>query len=332
MSTRNAMNRLGPLLTIGFALTLVACGGGSGSGDKMAADPSGSGTADGSAVLRVNGSTTVNPVVTKAAEILHAERGMNITVDTQGGSSGGIAALGEGRVEVAMSSRPVIGHDHTTYPKVDFRPVRIGADAVALAVNKDVWDGGVHALSRQQTQAIYEGKVDNWSAVGGPDEPIVFYDKEPGRGTWEVFAHWAYGNPDDAPLVSHLEIGSNEEGRTKVSSTPGAITQLSFAWTDRKTVFPLAVVTDEGQTVAPTPATVADGSYPISRQLLVITDGAPSPAAKELIDFLLSPRGQQVVRDAGYVPLAAEKGVAATGETAAAGTGAAAASAPAAGS
>jgi len=308
MSTRNAINRLGLLLTIGFtaslAVGLAACGGsgpGKTAGDDRADDASGS---DG-AVLRVNGSTTVNPVVTKAAEILHDERGLDITVDTQGGSSGGIAALGEGRAEVAMSSRPVIDHDRTTYQQVDFRPVRIGADAVALAVNKDVWEGGVHALSRKQVQGIYEGRIESWSEVGGPDEPIVFYDKEPGRGTWEVFAHWAYGDPDDAPLVSHLEIGSNEEGRTKVSSTPGAITQLSFAWTDGETVFPLAVVTDDGTTVAPTPATVADGSYPISRQLLVITDGAPSPVAQELIDFLLSDRGQQVVQDAGYVPLAA---------------------------
>lgn len=305
MAGRTILSRLSILSAIALTLSLAACGGSGGgrSGEGRSADASGS--SDSAGVLRVNGSTTVNPVVTRAAEILHAERGLDITVDTQGGSSGGIAALGEGRAEVAMSSRPVIDHDHTTYRQVDFRPVRIGADAVALAVNKDVWEGGVHALSRQQVQGIYEGRIDNWSEVGGPDEPIVFYDKEPGRGTWEVFAHWAYGDPDDAPLVSHLEIGSNEEGRTKVSSTPGAITQLSFAWTDGETVFPLAVVTDDGTTVAPTPETVADGSYPISRQLLVITNGEPTPVAKELIDFLLSPRGQQVVQDAGYVPLAA---------------------------
>ena len=297
MAARTATGRLRLALALGvatIALGLAACG----------APANGGATTTGASVLRVNGSTTVNPVVTRAAEILHDERGLDITVDTQGGSSGGIAALGEGRAEVAMSSRPVIDHDHTAYPEVEFRPVRIGADAVALAVSRDVWEGGVHALSRQQVQAIYEGRIDNWSAVGGPDEPIVFYDKEPGRGTWEVFAHWAYGDPDAAPQVSHLEIGSNEEGRTKVASTPGAVTQLSFAWTDGETVVPLAVVTDDGETVAPTPETVADGSYPISRQLLVITDGEPSPVAGELIDFLLSDRGQQVVRDAGYVPLA----------------------------
>lgn len=41
------------------------------------------------APLRVNGSTTINPVVVEASEILRKERGLVIQVDTQGGSWGG---------------------------------------------------------------------------------------------------------------------------------------------------------------------------------------------------------------------------------------------------
>ncbi|HXU45591.1 MAG TPA: phosphate ABC transporter substrate-binding protein, partial [Thermoanaerobaculia bacterium] len=50
--------------------------------------------------LRINGSTTVNPVVVDAADLFRAETGSTVFVDTQGGSSGGIAALGEGRAEI----------------------------------------------------------------------------------------------------------------------------------------------------------------------------------------------------------------------------------------
>ena len=53
----------------------------------------GTGVAFATRPLRINGSTTVNPVVTEAAEALRAERGMTIHVDTQGGSSGGIFTL-----------------------------------------------------------------------------------------------------------------------------------------------------------------------------------------------------------------------------------------------
>ncbi|NOX99939.1 MAG: hypothetical protein GXP30_09450, partial [Verrucomicrobia bacterium] len=46
-------------------------------------------------VLKINGSTTVNPPAAEAAEILRAEKGMQIQIDTQGGSSGGISMLGD---------------------------------------------------------------------------------------------------------------------------------------------------------------------------------------------------------------------------------------------
>lgn len=259
-------------------------------------------TAAGSAQpLRIVGSTTVNPVVVEAAEILRAEKKATIFVDTQGGSSGGIAALGEGRAEIGMISRELEPDDSKKFPKVAFTATRIGIDALALIVSKDVWNGGVRILSRQQVQGIYEGTITNWKAVGGPDRRIVFFNKEPGRGTWEAFAKWLYGDPKKAPDVSHPEVGANEEGRNKVASTPGSISQLSAAWADQKTVFAVAIRRLDGKVVAPTLKTIADGSYPIARPLQVVTDGPPKGLAKEMIDLLLSPRGQALVEKHGYL-------------------------------
>ncbi len=68
-----------------------------------------------------------------------------------------------------------------------------------MIVAKDVWDGGVKALSKEQIRDIYEGRITNWKDAGGKDQRIVFFNKEPGRGTWEVFAHWVYGDPKKAP-------------------------------------------------------------------------------------------------------------------------------------
>ncbi len=257
------------------------------------------------AALRVNGSTTVNPVVSRAAEVLRAERGMKITVDTQGGSSGGVSALGDGRVEVAMSSRPVESRDREKFPDTDFVATRIAVDALALVVSRDVWEGGVHALTREQVRDVYEGRTEDWKALGGPDRPIVFFNKEPGRGTWEVFARWLYGDSDEAPFVSHPEVGSNEEGRTKVAGTRGAISQLSAAWADGETVFPLGIELPGGRVAQPTAEDLKAERYPLARSLFVITDGAPTGDAGVLVDFLLGPRGQELVREAGYLPLEA---------------------------
>lgn len=211
-----------------------------------------------------------------------------------------------------MSSKPITDEDRKKFPKVNFVSTSVGQDAVALVVSKDVWEGGVKALSRQQAKDIYEGTVTNWKQVGGPDRRIVFFNKEPGRGTWEVFAHWLYGNTKNAPAVRHREVGGNEEGRTKVASTKGAITQLSFAWAEGDArIHALGAKLDDGRVIAPSSQTIADHSYPMSRPLLFVTDGLPKGDAKVFLDFVLSPRGQSLVRKHGYLPISTGSGGAA---------------------
>lgn len=254
------------------------------------------------AALEVNGSSTVTPVIAEAAEVLHARTGIDILVDPAGGSSGGIGALGDGRADVAMSSRPLHRADFEKFPSAHFEATTIGFDAVALVVSKDVWEGGVRHLSRAQARAIYEGTIKRWSEVGGPDRRIVFFNKEPGRGTWSMFAAWAYGKAEDAPLVAHPEVGSNQETRSKVAGTRGAISQLSASWADGETVFALAIERQDGEVVAPTLETIAAGRYPLRRPLLLITRGAPAGDARTLVDFLLGVDGQALVEKHGYMP------------------------------
>ena len=255
------------------------------------------------APLRVNGSTTVNAVATEAAEVLRAQKRVEITVDTQGGSSGGISGIGDGSIDVGMSSKPVTADDRKKYPAVAFVATEIGRDAVALVVSDDVWKGGVRALSREQVRDIYEQRITNWKQVGGPDRRIVFFNKEPGRGTWEVFAHWVYGDAKRAPAVSHPEVGGNEEGRSKVAGTRGAISQLSSSWATGK-VHALAVRLGDGTVVEPSAPNISSGRYPISRPLYFLTNGPPRGNARLLIDYVLSPAGQELVRKHGYLRVA----------------------------
>ena len=254
--------------------------------------------------LRVNGSTTVNAAAAEAAEILRAEKKMTIAIDTQGGSSGGVSGVGDGSIDIGMISKTITAEDRAKYPKVHFVETRVGEDAVALIVSADVYDGGVKALTKGQVRDIYEGRVRNWKQLGGPDRRIVFFNKEPGRGTWEVFAKWAYGDPKNAPEVSFPEVGANEETRTKVGSTRGAISQLSSSWVEGSAkVRALGVKLDSGEVVFPTNANIASGKYPMSRPLYLVTNGAPKGEARAFIEFMLTPRGQELVRKHGYLRL-----------------------------
>jgi phosphate transport system substrate-binding protein len=254
-------------------------------------------------VLKINGSTTVNLLAAEAAENLRATQKMQIQVDTQGGSSGGISMLGDGQVQIGMISKHISAADKAKFPKVQFKETHIGEDAVAMIVSKDVWDGGVKHLTKQQLADIYEGKIKNWKDVGGPSQRVAFFNKEPGRGTWEVFVHWVYGDAKKAPLVSFPEVGGNEETRNKVASTRGAMSQLSSSWADGKKVFALGIKSESGEVILPTNENIANRKYPMSRPLFLLTDGEPKGEAKVFVDYLLSPAGQALVRKHGYLSL-----------------------------
>lgn len=256
----------------------------------------------GGSTLRVSGSTTVNPVAADAAEVLR-KQGIRITVDAQGGSAGGITQLGQGQVEVAMSSKPVEDAERSAFPAVDFVTTTIGFDAVGIVIRREIYDGGVRNLTRAQLAALFEGRVRSWKELGGPDVEVFVYDKEPGRGTREVIDTYLYGagKAPPPPAANNLAIvGGNEEGRAKVLSTPGGVTPLSTSFIAG---YPkLAAVAVDG--VEPAPARVVDRTYPLARPLYLVTDGPPSGLAKTFVDYTVSADGQRLVAKHGYLTLA----------------------------
>lgn len=277
------------VVTVIFSVFLHSCGKSDADGDAE--------------VLKINGSTTVNLPIAEAAEELRSERGMVIQVDTQGGSSGGISMLGEGLVHIGMASKPITDGDRAKFPECDFHEIHVGEDAVALVVSQDVWNGGVKAVSREEMQAIYERRITNWKDLGGPDQRIAFFNKEPGRGTWEVFAKWAYGSAKSAPAVSFPEVGGNEETRSKVATTRGALSQLSSSWVDGKSVFALALKDEDGVAVEPSLENIVSSAYPMRRPLFLLSNGEPKGLAKEFVDYVLSKRGQELIRKHSYLAL-----------------------------
>ena len=288
------MDRLRIGLALLGVLASAACGG------RGAA-----GSAGGSAgsALKVSGSTTVNPVAVDAAEALRRQ-GMRITVDSQGGSAGGIAQLGQRQVDVAMSSKAVADEDRARFPDVDFTPTEIGQDAVGVVVRREVRDGGVKSLTREQARLVFEGRVTNWKAVGGPDLEIFVYDKEPGRGTREQLDRYLYGpdvTPPPPPRTDNFAVvGGNEETRSKLLSTPGSVGPLSTSFIAGHPEL-VALLLDG---VEPTVANIKAGRYPMSRPLFLVTDGPPRGAAKRFIDYVTSSEGQELVRRHGFLTLA----------------------------
>ncbi|MFJ4827096.1 phosphate ABC transporter substrate-binding protein [Streptomyces bacillaris] len=251
--------------------------------------------------LRASGSTTVAPVAADAAEALKAQ-GMNITIATQGGSAGGISQLAAGQIDIALSSKPIADEDRTAHPKADFVTTQIGSDAVGVIVTKPVADAGVKNLTVDQVRGLFEGKITNWSEVGGPKLDVFVYDKEPGRGTREVLDKYVYGDekaPPPPDTDNFAIVGGNLETRNKLESTPGAVGPLSTGFVEGREK--LAVVTLDG--IAASPENIASGKYPMNRPLYLITNGEPAGDAKKFIDYLLSDKGQALLEPHGYLSL-----------------------------
>jgi phosphate transport system substrate-binding protein len=53
--------------------------------------------------------------------------------------------------------------------------------------------------------------------------------------------------------------------------------------------------------VEPTPENIRNGSYPFTVDVNIVTAGSTNPHLEALIDWTLSPQGQKLIEDVGYV-------------------------------
>jgi phosphate transport system substrate-binding protein len=252
------------------------------------------------AKLTVVGSTTVLPVVSRAAEKFSKQHAVVITVNA-GGSGVGVNSVGSSRADIGMISRAISDKEQKHFAGGNLRVHKIGRDAVACAISSEIYHAGVTALSKSQIRDIYLGVIRNWNEVGGPDRLIVVIDKERHRGTRHVFMKYILGDETARAPGSRLITGSNNEEQTKIAQSDSAIGLLSVAWLNDQ-VAGVGIIS-VGETIHPTLANIQSGKYPISRDLSLVTRGEPKGLAKKFLEYIISHDGQRIVADSGYVPI-----------------------------
>ncbi len=243
--------------------------------------------------ITVTGSTTVLPLVEKAKEAFDVQHPDTDIQISGGGSSVGIKAVGEGTADIGMSSRDIQSSEQAAYPNLIKH--EIAFDAILLIVNPA---NSIDHLTLAQIRGIYNGTYTNWNQVGGADQPIVVVGRDSASGTREYFSEVVMMKENFT--LKQEEFNSNGGIQQKIMQTPGAIGYVGLAFTDGVKAVKLEV---NGVLVEPTADNVLDGNYPISRPLYLFTRGQPTGLAKNFIDFILSPDGQKVVEEAGFVPL-----------------------------
>ena len=213
---------------------------------------------------------------------------------TGGGSGTGIAALINGTTEIATSSRPM---KEAEMEKLRARyntagtEIAVAKDGVTFYVNSS---NPLTGLTMEQLKKIYLGEITNWKAVGGPDKAIVVFSRENSSGTYVFVKDNLLGGEDFA---------ANAQTLPGTAAVVNAVAKEKFGIGYGGAAYAKGIAQLKVNDVLPTAENVKSGKYPLSRNLFFYLRNKPSGDAKALIDFALSPEGQQIVTKVGYFPI-----------------------------
>ncbi|WP_083258973.1 substrate-binding domain-containing protein [Cellulosilyticum sp. I15G10I2] len=239
--------------------------------------------------LKIGGSTTVQPIAQQVADILN-KRNTGLSISVAGGGSGaGIKGAGDGTFNIGLSSRELKDTEKGLHEVI------IGKDAIAVVVSKN---NPLKSLTKQQIADVFSGKIKNWKEIGGKDAAIFIQTRETGSGTLAAFEELAM-----APLTKDAIPGyatphnSTQLLLQAVAKNENAIGFVSMGYLDN-TVHGVNV-----GGVAATQSNALSGKYPYVRPLMLVTKGVPSGIAAKYINYIRSPKGQQILVSEDYLPI-----------------------------
>ena len=242
----------------------------------------------------ITGSTTVLPIAQVTLEAyIKANPGVNISLSGTG-SGDGIKALIDKTTDIANSSRNIKESETANARKsgVNPREFIVAIDAIIPIIHPT---NPITNLTIDQLSQIYQGNIRNWKEVGGEDRAIVVVSRDSSSGTYESWSELVLKKQRVFPRAQ-LQASSGAVVQT-VTTNPYAIAYVGLGYLN-PSVKPLKV-----NGVEPSVETAMTGKYPIARPLYMYTDGEPSGETAKYLQFILSPEGQKLVENSGFVPV-----------------------------
>ena len=239
--------------------------------------------------VSTDGSTSMEKVIMSLGESFQAKnKGISVGYNPTGSGSG-ITAVSEGRCDIGLSSRALKDDEKAS----GLKETVLALDGIAIIVNPE---NKISDLTLEQIAKIYTGQITNWKEVGGDDAEIVLIGREAGSGTRDGFESIT-GTKDSCKY--RQELTSTGDVITTVAGNPNAIGYASLA-SVKDSVKALSV-----GGVAPTEATVSDGTYAVQRPFVLVTkEGAElSAAAKLFFDYATGKDAAEIISAAGAVPV-----------------------------
>lgn len=226
-----------------------------------------------------------------------------------GGSGTGIAALINGTVDIANSSRAIKEEEREEAKKNtgnDVKEFIVGMDALAVFVHPK---NPLTGLTLEEVACIYGegGTCTHWHHVrntvvpGCKDNRIIRVSRQSNSGTYQYFREAILGKKRDLKLGS-MDLNGSRESIDLVEKTPCSIGYSGMGYLNPHVKALCISKTPDATCIQPTVQSAMDKSYPISRELYMYTAGNPSPEVQAYLDWTQSEKAHEITIKAGYVP------------------------------
>ena len=302
------------LLAAVLAALLAGCGGGRGGDDETGGTTTAtSGDSDLSGRIQADGSSTVGPFTTAAAERFQNENsGVQVTVGVSG-TGGGFERFCRGETDLSNASRPIKDEEAALCEEagIEFTEFQVANDALTVVVNPE--NDWVSCLTTEQLKTIWgpDSKVGNWNEVDSsfPDRKLSLFGPGTDSGTFDYFTDEINGEEG----ASRSDYSASEDDNTivtGVSGEQGGLGYFGFSYFEENQDTLKAVEIDSGDgCVAPSVEAAQDGTYtPLSRPLYIYAknESFAKPEVEAFVQYMID-NATEVAEAAQYVPLTDEQ-------------------------
>ena len=268
-----------------------------------------------SAIIAIDGSSTVFPITEAIAEEFQKANASRVTIGVSG-TGGGFKKFCKGETAITGASRPIkptevelCGDNDVGYIELP-----VAYDGIAVVVHPDN-DWAQH-MTVAELRALWrpeaQGKVQRWSQIrtGWPDSEIHLFGPGVDSGTYDYFTKAIVG----AEHSSRGDLTSSEDDNVLVQGIATdrlALGFFGYAYYEENKERLALVPIDDGDDsngagpIAPSPATVGNGTYqPLSRPIFIYVSSAAveRDEVRKFVDFYIS-HAAGLVREVGYIPL-----------------------------
>ena len=220
------------------------------------------------------------------------------------GSGTSFKDLAARKADIAMSSIPIKPQERRDLKPLfgnlisEKNEIVVGSDGLAIIVHRT---NPIASLTTQQIAGLLSGDITDWSQVGGTAGPVNIYARNALSGAFDTIQQLV--------LKPHNKRLSNRAKRYEsvavladaVASDRNGIGFVGLPYAQRAKTIAVAD-SDEVAPLLPTFFTVATEDYPLTRRLyFYVPDQTENPHVSIMADFALSPAGQKIVEQAGFV-------------------------------